>query len=121
MIKRITAEEVLELLQRGKEVYYFDLESKEIAPLSKVLETVPGVFLTEDTGEPVEFTLSTTVPTQQETPVKPEEKKKSVPKNIDKGKVKALYRAGWSMTKIADEMDVSVAAISYHLTNMGLK
>jgi len=36
----------------------------------------------------------------------------SAKKNIDKGKVMALYRADWTMTKIADEMGCSVSNIS---------
>lgn len=36
----------------------------------------------------------------------------SAKKNIDKGKVMALYKADWTMTKIADEMGCSVSNIS---------
>lgn len=129
MIKTATAEEALQMLREGKEVYYFDLETKETAPLSKVLESVPGVYLVEDSGEPVEITIP--VPTASThydygIPVEdePEESKKEYPKgksirkNIDTGKVKALRRAGWSINKIADEMGVSAPTISYHLKKM---
>lgn len=144
MIKVTTAKEALELLRQGKEVYYFDIESKEVAELSKVLESVPGVFLAEDAGEPTEITLPTPIPVPTPSPPEPkvstpvptasthydygipveddpEEPKKEYPKgksirkNIDKGKVKALWRAGWSTNKIADEMGVSAPTISYHI------
>ena len=110
MIKTATAEEALQMLREGKEVYYFDIETKETAPLSKVLESVPGVYLVEASGEPIEITIPT---------AEPKEKKKPGPKpKIDLGKVKALHRAGWSNLKIADEMGVSAATISYHLKKM---
>lgn len=125
MIKTATAEEALQMLREGKEVYYFDIETKETAPLSKVLESVPGVYLVEDSGDAIEITIPTASAHQDYSiPVedKPEEPKKRegkpIRKNIDKGKVKALRRAGWSTNKIADEMGVSAATISYHLKKM---
>lgn len=46
------------------------------------------------------------------------EKKTTSNKGIDKGKVKALSDAGWSVTKIADELGVTPAAITYHLKKL---
>lgn len=119
MIKTITAEEVIDMLRRGKEVYYLDSETKETAPLSKVLAAVPGVYLVEDSGEPIEITIPTAsthydygIPVEDDPEYFPEERK------IDTGKVKALKLAGWSIDKIADEMGVNAAAISYHLKKM---
>lgn len=40
---------------------------------------------------------------------KPKPKKK---KEVDSGKIKALRKAGWSMTKIADEMRCSISTVS---------
>lgn len=51
-------------------------------------------------------------------PVKKPKKNPPKKKGIDKGKIKALHDAGWSKTKIADEMGVSVQAVSYHLDRM---
>lgn len=70
----------------------------------------------ETQPEPIE-----TEPLQEE-PEKPEPKKteskpapkKTAPKKskpIDKGKVGALYKAGWSAAKIADEMRCGVSTI----------
>ena len=140
MIKVTTAKEALELLRQGKEIYYFDIESKEIAPLPMVLESVPGVFLIEENSPP-EQAPSPSVPTalthydygipieddpeyfgqpKQEEPKvkKPRKKKPGKKPSIDLGKVKALHRAGWSNLKIADEMGVSGATIGYHLKRM---
>ena len=124
MIKVPTAKEVLELLRQGKDIYYFDIESKEIAPLSKALESVPGVFLIEENSPPKQTPSPSKhkVPTEDEpekTKVKKPKKKKPGPKpTIDLGKVKALHQAGWSNLKIADEMGVSAPTICYHLKKM---
>lgn len=126
MIKVPTAAEVLELLRQGKDIYYFDIESKEIAPLSKALESVPGVFLTEENISPEQIPSPSEPPTlthlednPEEPNVKKPKKKKPGPKpTIDLGKVKALHRAGWSNIKIADEMGVTAATIGYHLKRM---
>lgn len=40
---------------------------------------------------------------------KPKAKKK---KEVDVGKIRALNKAGWSMTKIADEMRCSISTVS---------
>ena len=124
MIKVPTAEEVLELLRQGKDIYYFDIESKDIAPLSKALESVPGVFLIEEnsvlksTPSPSNHKVSTE-DYPEKTKVKKTRKNKPGPKpSIDLGKVKALHRAGWSNLKIADEMGVCPATICYHLKRM---
>lgn len=50
------------------------------------------------------------IPHSDTTP--PTHKGNSAKKNIDKGKVMALYKADWTMTKIADEMGCSVSNIS---------
>lgn len=63
----------------------------------------------------------------QETPKKTEPAKKTAPKKtaanrkeIDKGKVGALYKAGWAITKIADEMSCSAPTIRKALGELGL-
>ena len=132
MIKTITAQEAMKMLSQGKEVSYLDLETKEIAPLVKVLESAPGVYLVEDAGEPIEITIPTTprkttvgdfeaveLQVAALEPEEPEERGKQGRKtNLDLGKIKALKRAGWPNYKIADEMGVSAPTISYHLKRM---
>ena len=46
--------------------------------------------------------------------------KKIKPKPVDKGKVGALYKAGWSVAKIADEMRCSQGTIYRIIKEMGL-
>jgi DNA invertase Pin-like site-specific DNA recombinase len=48
-------------------------------------------------------------PPKAEVKAKPKPKKK---KEVDSGKIKALRKAGWSMTKIADEMRCSISTVS---------
>lgn len=48
-------------------------------------------------------------PPKAEVKTKPKPKKK---KEVDSGKIKALRKAGWSMTKIADEMRCSISTVS---------
>ena len=56
-----------------------------------------------------------------ETETKPEKVKTTAPptkKIIDRGKVKALHEAGWSNTKIADEMKCSTWSVSMILKEL---
>lgn len=47
-------------------------------------------------------------------------KKESGGYKLDKGKICALFKAGWSPTKIADEMNCTTTAVTYHLKKEGL-
>ena len=49
---------------------------------------------------------------EKQSPPPAEPEKKSGRKKIDRGKVMALHRAGWSNKKIADEMACSEASVS---------
>lgn len=49
---------------------------------------------------------------EKQSPPRAEPEKKSGRKKIDRGKVMALHRAGWSNKKIADEMACSEASVS---------
>lgn len=46
--------------------------------------------------------------------------KKIKPKPVDKGKVGALYKAGWSVAKIADEMRCGQSTIYKTIKELGL-
>lgn len=46
--------------------------------------------------------------------------KKIKPKPVDKGKVGALYKAGWTVAKIADEMRCSQGTVYRIIKEMGL-
>ena len=66
--------------------------------------------VTADIPLPVPAMEEAEVAKQSPPPAEPE--KKSGRKKIDRGKVLALHRAGWSNKKIADEMACSEASVS---------
>lgn len=80
-------------------------------------ELPPGWY---PVSEPATVTEDVPLPAPaMETPAEEEKKsppaepeKKSGRKKIDRGKVMALHRAGWSNKKIADEMACSEASVS---------
>lgn len=43
------------------------------------------------------------------------------PMELDDGKIGALYKAGWSLAAIADEMGVSRTAVNARLKKLGIK
>lgn len=65
--------------------------------------------VTEDIPLPA---MEEPVEEEKQSPPPAEPEKKSGRKKIDRGKVLALHRAGWSNKKIADEMACSEASIS---------
>ena len=65
--------------------------------------------VTEDIPLPA---MEEPVEEENQSPPPAEPEKKSGRKKIDRGKVMALHRAGWSNKKIADEMACSEASIS---------
>ena len=65
--------------------------------------------VTEDIPLPA---MEEPVEEEKQSPPSAEPEKKSGRKKIDRGKVLALHRAGWSNKKIADEMACSEASIS---------
>ena len=58
---------------------------------------------------------------EKQSPPSAEPEKKSGRKKIDRGKVMALHRAGWSNKKIADEMACSEASVSIILKEDSVK
>lgn len=62
---------------------------------------------------------------EQPEPEKPKQteqtKKTGRRPSVDTGKVEALYKAGWTIPKIADEMRVSKQTIKNHLNRLGYK
>lgn len=55
---------------------------------------------------------------KEEEPVKKAPRKRSKP--LDKGKVGALYKAGWKVAKIADEMRCDQSSIYRVIRELGL-
>ena len=60
----------------------------------------------------------------KEPPTKPEPPKKEAnkaTKKLDHGKICALRKAGWPVSKIADEMGCSGPTVRYHLDKEGIE
>lgn len=72
--------------------------------------TPDPVVVTADIPLPAPATEDLTEEEKQSPPAEPE--KKSGRKKIDRGKVLALHRAGWSSKNIAAEMACSEASVS---------
>ena len=63
-------------------------------------------------------------PEPKKKPGRPKEKEDPDPEKViplDRGKIKALYTAGWSMAKIAYEMDCTYQRIDQILKEEGMK
>ena len=61
--------------------------------------------------EPKDAELVETEPEAEEKPAAPEKAKTVKPKELDAGKIIALYKAGWGYKAIADELKSNVSAI----------
>lgn len=58
--------------------------------------------------------------TEPEAEKAPAPKKKTLKKDIDDGKIRALYEGGWVVSAIADEMKLAPQTVVNHLTKMGI-
>lgn len=79
--------------------------------------TIKWTYDIEGTVEEIKELLGMMQPKAvvQEEPPKAVKKPKTPAKKkkeVDSGKIKALRKAGWSMTKIADEMRCSISTVS---------
>lgn len=96
--KQIDIKEAADRFRNGEAVY--------------AARCINGMSFREVTAATMLLVLEIPVP---ETETKPEKGGKTAPptkKTIDRGKVKALHEAGWSNTKIADEMKCSTWSVS---------
>ena len=113
LIKEITKQEALELLTSGQNVWVYNKEQNSITSL---LDAINGTLIADIIRDDEQCEE---VPKELEKPKKQGGPKKEVPTDV--GKIGALYKAGWSMAKIADEMNLTDASVLYHLRKMGLK
>lgn len=111
MIKRIQTKRVVSTVRKGVDVYYFEPEKNMFVSLEKLLGTLSGVFVVDES----------TLLDEPEVEIKMPQAKPNVNtrrKNIDKCKVISLKQEGWTTKAIAEEMGVSPQAIEYHLKKM---
>lgn len=102
-----------------KAVYMFRSISDD-TPLSDLRDATGFIFFENEE-----------LPAQEEEPEKEPEKKpkpkpkkaaprKTAKKEIDDGKIRALYEGGWIVSAIADEMKLAPQTVVNHLTKMGI-
>lgn len=106
-MKIIKREEVIERVIAGKEVY--------------MLVPVGPTTMIEELAEAKGFCVAE-VETEKkaETQEEPKDETKA-PKKLDHGKICALRKAGWPVSKIADEMGCSGPTVRYHLDKEGIE
>ena len=109
MIKRIQTKEVVSTLKKGVDVFYFDRKTNKFIKLEEALGLLSGVFLIEENTILEKKTQPKAVPQGKGNPRR---------KNINKNKVKDLHEAGWTPKAIAEEMNVSLQTIYYHLRHI---
>ena len=133
MIKEITKEQAIKLLAEGKTVYVFDETNRRFGNLFDVLDKRLIADIEEGAAEPEyikEATMKAEEPKAEEPKAEPvkeevpvEEQKKKKPRGrqttIDWGKVGALRKAGWSVSKIADEMRIGQSTVFRHFSEKG--
>lgn len=102
----------------------------------KLVDMVEEPAPKEDTAPKQQKEVKDSAPEVKEAP-KPEPKKEAPkksdaaskqqkpkgrePMELDDGKIGALYKAGWSLAAIADEMGVSRTAVNARLKKLGIK
>lgn len=113
----ISVEEYLELL--------FRLQGSQTdeGVLNRIIEEAPKVSTVgpKEKPEPAEPAPE---PEPKKKPSRPKKKEDPEPEKViplDRGKIKALYTAGWSMAKIAYEMDCTYQRIDQILKEEGMK
>ena len=83
-----------------------------------IIDTDPEEEQTKPVQEEPEKSEPIQEEPKEEEPVKKAPRKRSKP--LDKGKVGALYKAGWNVAKIADEMRCNQSSIYRVIRKMGL-
>lgn len=83
-----------------------------------IIDTDPEEEQTKPVQEEPEKSEPIQEEPKEEEPVKKAPRKRSKP--LDKGKVGALYKAGWNVAKIADEMRCNQSSIYRVIKEMGL-
>ena len=98
IMRRLTPEDAYRALKENKEIY-----------------SVTQVEMTKDPMEVLDMIFGANdLITFDETPQEPESAPQTSGK-IDHGKIIALYKAGWSVAKIADEMGCTAQTVRNHI------
>lgn len=109
MLKQIALVDAVKRVINGHRVYIMF----EIDPQTTIedLGFADGFLIEEEDPQPEAKPEPNTKPAKQPKA----EPKKSGPSGIDHGKLIALYRAKWSIEKIADEMGCTTTTVRNHI------
>lgn len=107
MYKRIDLKEAIECVLSGGEVY--GLIKINAQTSIEELSALSGLIAIEEQA-----------PTPPQEEPKQDAEKGRDGRVIDHGKICALYNAGWSCTKIADEIGCNAKTVVNHLTKEGV-
>lgn len=113
MLKQIALVDAVKRVINGHRVYIMF----EIDPQTTIedLGFADGFLIEEEDPQP-DPKPEPEPKTKPEPKAKPKaEPKKSGPTGIDHGKLIALHKAGWSIEKIADEMDCTTTTVRNHI------
>lgn len=115
-MKKIELDEVVKRAKDPNEEIYM---INRVSPLTMLEELyIADAFCAVAPAHVEEPEMQTVTVADPEPEKKP--KNKAVPKGLDHGKIIALRKAGWSVAKIADEMQCTQASIKYHLDKEGI-
>ena len=115
MFREVSEKEALQAYQEGKNVLIMQDERDEFPMVYNMAQLMKGKRFVVDEEATVP-TVSEPEPEVEETvPDNKPEFTSTQKKGIDTGKVIALYKAGWSHDKIADEMGISKTTVHYHI------
>ena len=124
MIK-INAEQALLKAAKNEEVYMAVCLSEE----TPIGEFIMGDFyfapepekINREIAETIKEVIENAKPEPKEEPKTPKPKETKNAKKLDHGKICALRKAGWPVSKIADEMGCSGPTVRYHLDKEGIE
>jgi len=128
-LKRINEARALQLLRAGKTVYIFKPVSRD-GKIEELLEAEAFGEIIEDTDtitsevkldtlrklvkESQKHEEEASVPTEEvaeQTEAPAMKRKRGRPASLDKDKIMALYKAGWTVEAIAKEVDAPIAKV----------
>lgn len=124
MIK-VNLERALELAAMNSEVY-MAVGLNEETPIGEFM-MADFYFAPEpekinrEIADTIKEVIENAKPEPKEEPKTPKPKKAKDTKKLDHGKICALRKAGWPVSKIADEMGCSGPTVRYHLDKEGIE
>ena len=103
MLKEITLKEAAELMEKGEKVYGVSITDCCVSDLTKLLTGLRYMADIPEKNKGGRPPKDAGVPPKNEQASLTDEEIENIAKNIDRGKIDALRKAGWTTLLIADE------------------